>query len=587
MASITTYVKAQIDLMLAALVPNTRTVNGKALSDNVSLTQDDVGSGTANKVYTAAEKAKLGDIAAGAQVNVQADWTGSGAAQILNKPAVIAAGADQAAARTSIGAGTSNLTLGTTGSTAAAGNDSRLSDARTPTAHTHSTADVTGLDAALAGKATAAQGAKADSAVQPGDLGPLGTVTPTGTADGTTVLYGDNVYRTPPTGGGGGGDVTGAAASVDGEVALFSGASGKVVKRATGTGLAKLADGVLGTATAGTDYVSSSDERLSDARPPTAHNHVVADVTGAEATANKGQPNGYASLGSDGKVPAAQLPAAGGSGNVTGAATSVAGEVAVFADTTGKALGRASASGVAKLANGVLSAVPKLAVADGGTGAGTAAEARTNLGATTLGSQLFTAADVAAALAALGITKNGVANPLYNPTDGRIEPISRLIASQDQTPASGEMYLVHFVAAVDKTVTTIKTATGAGSTLTASTRCKVGLYSYAGGTYTCIARSAHLATRWNGANIRNSATIVDNGAATPAAISSVNLVAGQEYAVAILLVSGTGTPRLKASGMGPIDDNPRICYLLTGATDLPATTTGSWDNWFAPWVGLA
>lgn len=38
------------------------------------------------------------------------------------KPAVIAAGADQAAARTSIGAGTSNLAIGTTASTAKAGN---------------------------------------------------------------------------------------------------------------------------------------------------------------------------------------------------------------------------------------------------------------------------------------------------------------------------------------------------------------------------------------------------------------------------------------------------------------------------------
>ncbi|MGW4718894.1 hypothetical protein [Nocardia sp. NPDC004260] len=43
---------------------------------------------------------------------------------------------DAAAARTAIGAGTSSLTLGTTGSTAAAGNDARLSDTRTPSANT-------------------------------------------------------------------------------------------------------------------------------------------------------------------------------------------------------------------------------------------------------------------------------------------------------------------------------------------------------------------------------------------------------------------------------------------------------------------
>ncbi len=43
---------------------------------------------------------------------------------------------DAAAARSAIGAGTSSLTLGTSGSTAAAGNDSRLSDTRTPTTGT-------------------------------------------------------------------------------------------------------------------------------------------------------------------------------------------------------------------------------------------------------------------------------------------------------------------------------------------------------------------------------------------------------------------------------------------------------------------
>jgi len=69
-----------------------------------------------------------------------ADWD-----TLVNKPAVIAAGTTQAAARTAIGAGTSSLGLGTTGTTAAAGNDSRLSDARTPIAHGHPVADITGL----------------------------------------------------------------------------------------------------------------------------------------------------------------------------------------------------------------------------------------------------------------------------------------------------------------------------------------------------------------------------------------------------------------------------------------------------------
>ena len=45
--------------------------------------------------------------------------------------------------------------------------------------------------------------------------------------------------------GGGGGDVVGPASAVDSEVPLFSGITGKLLKRATGTGIAKLASGVL------------------------------------------------------------------------------------------------------------------------------------------------------------------------------------------------------------------------------------------------------------------------------------------------------------------------------------------------------
>lgn len=52
----------------------------------------------------------------------QTDWNAtSGITSIANKPAVIAAGANQASARTAIGAGTSNLAIGTTSTTAKAG----------------------------------------------------------------------------------------------------------------------------------------------------------------------------------------------------------------------------------------------------------------------------------------------------------------------------------------------------------------------------------------------------------------------------------------------------------------------------------
>ena len=50
-------------------------------------------------------------------------------------------------------------------------------------------------------------------------------------------------------------DVTGPASSVDSEVVLFNGTTGKTIKAATITGIPKLTSGVISAATAGTDYV--------------------------------------------------------------------------------------------------------------------------------------------------------------------------------------------------------------------------------------------------------------------------------------------------------------------------------------------
>lgn len=52
----------------------------------------------------------------------------------------------------------------------------------------------------------------------------------------------------------GAGDVVGPASSVDGEIVLFDSTTGKLIKRATTTGLLKAASGVVSAATAGTDY---------------------------------------------------------------------------------------------------------------------------------------------------------------------------------------------------------------------------------------------------------------------------------------------------------------------------------------------
>lgn len=77
---------------------------------NAGAARTAIGAGTSNLVVgTAATDAKAG--------NYIPTW-----GEVSGKPVVIASGADQAAARTSIGAGTSSLIIGTTGTTAKAGN---------------------------------------------------------------------------------------------------------------------------------------------------------------------------------------------------------------------------------------------------------------------------------------------------------------------------------------------------------------------------------------------------------------------------------------------------------------------------------
>lgn len=81
-------------------------------------------------------------------------------------------------------------------------------------------------------------------------------LTATVTAIGTSAGSWDIAYTSTAAGGDAS---TNTSTSVDSEVALFSGTGGKTLKRATGTGLAKLSSGVLGTATPGTDYMGPSN----------------------------------------------------------------------------------------------------------------------------------------------------------------------------------------------------------------------------------------------------------------------------------------------------------------------------------------
>jgi hypothetical protein len=80
----------------------------------------------------------------------------------------------------------------------------------------------------------------------------------TSTTPGVLYWWDGSTWKAA-TGASGTGDFSSnTSTSVDGEIVLFSGTAGKTGKRATGSGIAKITSGVLGTATASTDYAPAT-----------------------------------------------------------------------------------------------------------------------------------------------------------------------------------------------------------------------------------------------------------------------------------------------------------------------------------------
>jgi hypothetical protein len=147
---------------------------------------------------------------------------------------------------------------------------------------------------------------------------------------------------------------TNSSTSVEDEVALFTGVTGKLLKRASSTGIPKLTSGVLSVATPGTDYVipagmtfSALSGTATDAQIPNL-NTLSTGLTASRCV----ETDASGVLVSSGAV----CGTSGGGGDFFGVASSVDGEVVLFNGTTGKQSRRATGTGLAVLTSGVLSA---------------------------------------------------------------------------------------------------------------------------------------------------------------------------------------------------------------------------------------
>lgn len=185
----------------------------------------------------------------------------------------------------------------------------------------------------------------------------------TGTPSGAKFVRDDGVLAVPA--GTGGDFSSNTSTSVDSEVVLFSGTGGKTGKRASGTGLATLTAGVIGTVAAPTGAVVGTTDTQTLTNKSIAGSQLTGAATAAGLTMATGKVLGRStaatgaieeiSLGSGLSLSAGTLSATGSGGTVTATAGSLTSNAVVLGagTTDAKVVAGIITDGASKVTLGV------------------------------------------------------------------------------------------------------------------------------------------------------------------------------------------------------------------------------------------
>jgi aryl-phospho-beta-D-glucosidase BglC (GH1 family) len=160
----------------------------------------------------------------------------------------------------------------------------------------------------------------------------------------------------------------------------------------------------------------------------------------------------------------------------------------------------------------------------------------------------------------------------------RVETAPRLFFSTNSNLTSGNAYFSYFTPDYNLTVANFVASTGPTTPVGTITLARMGLYTVDGSNnLTCVARTANTVGMFSALNTTTTQAIADDGAASPGALASYNLLRGVRYAFAFIEVGASTAPQMGSRQLpnGALGQSltPVLCTQISGQTDLAASYT--------------